>query len=535
MSRTFLIIVIVGLVVVAAACIIGIAAYLLPVNVITDRPNGPVPTSIVTAIAPSTAVPTTVITVVASVTPGATSSPATNTPATAIPATAIAVLTTPVQYVMARTDVNIRSGPGTGYGAVGWVAGGQTARVTGVSSDSAWWRVICPDGSTGSCWVSANGQYTQPTGAPGNTPTAVPQACTDSAALIADITVPDGTRFAPNTGFNKIWRIRNTGTCTWDTNYTLVSAGGHLLGAMATAFPLPGAVRPGETVDLTINMVSPVAPDTYQSDWKLQNPAGRPFGVGRSGSPFWVKIVVTAAQPTTISGTVYQDINQNGVFDSGEPPVGGREVWLISGTACHVRSEAIATALSGGDGRYTFSGPYGGSYCIGLAGSGGLDDVVSVAVTAGQTLNNIHLHTAAPNGSISGWLWSDYCLTDAEGNALDGDCVMDGNGDYHGDGMLQPTESNIAGVTMQLQVGPCAGNNAVIVTAVTNAGGQYTFGNLGPGTYCVSMNAASAENAPLLLPGDWTFPARGIWYQEIGLRAGDNAYSVNFGWDYQLK
>ncbi|MCA9872728.1 MAG: hypothetical protein KC441_03715, partial [Anaerolineales bacterium] len=70
---------------------------------------------------------------------------------------------------------------------------------------------------------------------------------------------------------------------------------------------------------------------------------------------------------------------------------------------------------------------------------------------------------------------------------------------------------------------------------VTDASGKYFFGNLQAGTYCVSMNAATPDNAAKLLPGDWTFPARGIWYQGITLSDFDNAYPVNFGWDYQLK
>ncbi|GIK56346.1 MAG: SH3 domain-containing protein [Chloroflexi bacterium] len=449
--------------------------------------------------------------------------------ATNVPPTAVTVLNTQVQYVMALADVNMRSGPGAGYTVIGWVAEGQIASVTGVSSDFGWWRVKCADGSTGSCWITAHNQYTQPSAAPVT-------ACTNSAALVSDVSVPDGTQFAPNTGFNKIWRIKNTGTCTWDTSYKMVHAGGHLLGAVSTFFPLRDSVQPGHTVDLTINMVSPDAPNTYQSDWKLQDAQGQFFGVGRNNSPFWVKIVVSAAQPTTISGLIYQDWNQNGVYDNGETLMGSREVWLTPGTACHVRQDALAIVYSGADGRYTFSGMYNGSYCIGLVGNGGLlDDVASVAITTGQTLNGINLKSPAPSGSITGFVWDDYCLTNENGDALDGDCVADGNGDYHADGMIAPHEGYIAGVTMLLQAGACATGNPVAVTAVTDASGKYTFGSLQPGTYCVSMNAVAGNNAAILLPGDWTFPARGIWYQEITLLGNDHAYPVNFGWDYQLR
>jgi hypothetical protein len=116
-----------------------------------------------------------------------------------------------------------------------------------------------------------------------------------------------------------------------------------------------------------------------------------------------------------------------------------------------------------------------------------------------------------------------------------GNCVMDGNGIYHADGMIQATENYIAGVTISLRPGPCTSNSGGTVGAVTNGNGRYTFANLNPGTYCVSMNAASPENVPLLLPGDWTFPARGIWYHQITLAAGEHLPVVNFGWDYQLR
>ncbi|MBE2224979.1 MAG: hypothetical protein IAF02_25795, partial [Anaerolineae bacterium] len=206
------------------------------------------------------------------------------------------------------------------------------------------------------------------------------------------------------------------------------------------------------------------------------------------------------------------------------------------GTACHVQQNPQATAFSDGNGRFTLAGEFNGSYCVGVADeNGSLYDVVAVTVTAGQTVNNINLKWPAANLSISGYLWNDYCLTNEAGEALDGSCVADGNGDYHADGMIQPTETYIPGVTMFLQLGSCVNNNNVMVTAVTDSSGRYTFNSLQPATYCVSMNAAANGNGDKLLPGDWTFPARGIWYQEITLQAGQSAFPVNFGWDYQLR
>ena len=80
---------------------------------------------------------------------------------------------TNVKYVMALQDVNIRSGPGTQFRILGYIAEGQAAKVTGVSANGNWWRVICPDDSVGSCWVSALSSLTKPTDGP---PPEVPPA-----------------------------------------------------------------------------------------------------------------------------------------------------------------------------------------------------------------------------------------------------------------------------------------------------------------------------------------------------------------------
>jgi hypothetical protein len=100
--------------------------------------------------------------------------------------------------------------------------------------------------------------------------------------------------------------------------------------------------------------------------------------------------------------------------------------------------------------------------------------------------------------------------------------------------MVQPTEVNIPGITVLLQSGNCFNNNSVPVSAVTDGNGRYTFETLPDGIYCVSINALAAGNQEKLLPGAWTFPQNDVWYQELNIINGANAYSVNFGWDYQF-
>ena len=83
---------------------------------------------------------------------------------------------TAVKYVMAQKDVRIRTGPGTQFDIIGFIAAGQTASVTGVSANGYWWRVVCPNGSVGACWVSADYSLTKPTDSPLPDATAYPTA-----------------------------------------------------------------------------------------------------------------------------------------------------------------------------------------------------------------------------------------------------------------------------------------------------------------------------------------------------------------------
>lgn len=93
--------------------------------------------------------------------PNATNPNATNPEPLPIPA-ASAMISTEVQFIQASANVNIRSGPGTNYGIVGKLFAGQSAQVTGVMPDTSWWRVICPDGSIGSCFVINDPSFVQP-------------------------------------------------------------------------------------------------------------------------------------------------------------------------------------------------------------------------------------------------------------------------------------------------------------------------------------------------------------------------------------
>jgi hypothetical protein len=124
--------------------------------------------------------------------------------------------------------------------------------------------------------------------------TPAPAACTDMARFVADITVPDNTNFAAGATFQKIWRLRNDGTCTWNEEYKVVFIDGASM-SNNTPLPIPGVVAPGNTVDLSVDLVAPSADGRYRGNYQIRNPQGVHFGVGASGqTPFYVLIVVGA-------------------------------------------------------------------------------------------------------------------------------------------------------------------------------------------------------------------------------------------------
>jgi hypothetical protein len=123
------------------------------------------------------------------------------------------------------------------------------------------------------------------------TPTANGKACY-VATFVADVTIPDGMIIAPGAKFTKTWRIRNDGNCVWDSTYSLILAQGDALGAPAKV-ALTGSVRPGQSVDLSIDMLAPTTLGAYAGYWRISTPFGGSFGVGSYDQAMIVKITVS--------------------------------------------------------------------------------------------------------------------------------------------------------------------------------------------------------------------------------------------------
>lgn len=132
-------------------------------------------------------------------------------------------------------------------------------------------------------------------------PTATSLPC-NRASFVEDVTIPDNTNITVGKAFTKTWRLKNVGSCTWTSGYQLIFDSGDQMGGPASQQLTNGTVPPGQTIDVSVNLVAPNSPGTYKGNWKLKDSGGAIFAL--STGPFWVQVKATAAPdwPTLMKG-----------------------------------------------------------------------------------------------------------------------------------------------------------------------------------------------------------------------------------------
>lgn len=201
----------------------------------------------------------------------------------------------PAPMVTMTANGVIRAWPDSSADSLGTIPNRVMVPVTGRTVDFTWWQIPYPDGPGGFGWLAATVvlpggtaagvpviQVIIPTPAAAPTPVVptpapAPESCTLNAAFVADVTVPDGAQFGPGQAINKVWRLRNSGTCSWDGTSVLKFVGGFQMSAPGTV-PLP-QTPPGGTADVAVTAYSPVQDGSYRSVWQpVYQPTSMAFG-----------------------------------------------------------------------------------------------------------------------------------------------------------------------------------------------------------------------------------------------------------------
>ena len=88
------------------------------------------------------------------------------------------------------------------------------------------------------------------------------------------------------------------GSCIWDASYRLVFVDGTSM-SETKVFPWSGGTAGyGQSVDVSVDLITPEAAGNYQGNFMILAPDGTSFGLGVENKSFWVRIVVDRAEPT---------------------------------------------------------------------------------------------------------------------------------------------------------------------------------------------------------------------------------------------
>jgi hypothetical protein len=104
----------------------------------------------------------------------------------------------------------------------------------------------------------------------------VPTASCYGLTYRQDVTIPDNTAMVPGQTFTKTWKVRNSGTCAWESGFKLISTGGDAMGGTAQA--LTQSVAPGAEIDVSVAMTAPNKTGLVRGNWRMSTASGTVFG-----------------------------------------------------------------------------------------------------------------------------------------------------------------------------------------------------------------------------------------------------------------
>ncbi|QEL14097.1 DUF11 domain-containing protein [Limnoglobus roseus] len=186
----------------------------------------------------------------------------------------------------------------------------------------------------------------------------------------------------------------------------------------------------------------------------------------------------------TLGGSVYTDLNGNGVRDAGEPGIAGVTVRL-SGTNVFgspvvdpATGLAYYEATTDANGQYTFTNVFPGTYTITELQPAAYTDGGEAAGTLGGTVTDDRVSGIVVGVGSTG---TGYNFGENRPSSISGTVYRDDNAN----GVQNAGEPGIANVRVTL-TGTDDRGNPVSITVVTDAAGNYTFAGLRAGTYRIA-------------------------------------------------
>jgi fimbrial isopeptide formation D2 family protein/uncharacterized repeat protein (TIGR01451 family) len=181
--------------------------------------------------------------------------------------------------------------------------------------------------------------------------------------------------------------------------------------------------------------------------------------------------------PASIAGTVYEDVNGNGVLNNGDTLLAGVVVTL-TGTD-DLGQTVSRTLTTGADGTYNFTTLRPGTYTLTETQPAGFQQATNTVGSTGgsnSSTDTISTITIVPGANGVGYNFGEIRPASISGNVyvdLNTNGIKDGN------------DTGIANVTVTL-TGTDGQGNSVRSVATTDRLGNFSFTNLRPGTYTLT-------------------------------------------------
>ncbi|MFQ5524817.1 MAG: SdrD B-like domain-containing protein [Thermoanaerobaculia bacterium] len=248
-----------------------------------------------------------------------------------------------------------------------------------------------------------------------------------------------------------------------------------LLDGAPPVITLPGdsfALAPGDVMTATFDVV---ADDPLDVPFLINTAIGRTF---ENPNPVQGQVTDFVSPGGAIGDLVWLDVDEDGYYDQFEPGLANVLVELRDGVCTPAVN--CPTTLTNARGEYLFSHLQPGTYEVfvdettiptGLSIAPGSSNPIStIVITSTEVFLDVDFgYSPAPTlGALGDYVWNDS----------------------NGDGIQDPGELGISGVTVRLFDAATGTEVAGVSPVVTGADGKYLFTDVPPGEYYVQIDAA---------------------------------------------
>ena len=275
-----------------------------------------------------------------------------------------------------------------------------------------------------------------------------------------------------------------------------------------------------EFTSLPGNVLTPISPYNPVSTERTGNPNDPGGAVNDLAAGDQATVTLFSNR---LAGTVFVDLNNNGILNSNDPLISG--VILTLTGPDNLGNLVFTTTTTDAAGQYAFTGLRPGNYVITETQPAGyLSGINAVGSQGGMAApppSNVLSEIVLPPGTSTNGVGNNFAelLPASIGGTVFCDC--------NNDGIQQPSETGIPGVTITLTGVDTTGTPVHLVTT-TNSQGSYDFSLLNPGTYIITESAPSGYFEGKNTAGTAGGTVSGDVISGITLAVGVDASGYNF-------